>query len=148
MKFHLIYESTDLILYTVPGVARRGYVDLNWDGKVADGRLAADGMYTWQMVATTQRGFTFAAAGPLTVIGGRPTDRDHVGGGGRVGDSKDDLLALTAGGSFDFWHGTGTGPGFGQDRGAGLGYVGECRSAVRRRERGQRQGRPRPHVDG
>ncbi|MFG2333664.1 FG-GAP-like repeat-containing protein [Streptomyces sp. NPDC048604] len=118
----VVHAASGRIVRTVEGGPARGVVTLTWDGKDAAGRPAPDGVYTWGMGAQGADGTAKygIASGTFTLGGAQPSARDHSGPS-TYPDAKDDLLALTSGGSLDVWFGTGTGRVSGKLAGPGWG---------------------------
>ncbi|MEU8526490.1 FG-GAP-like repeat-containing protein [Streptomyces sp. NPDC048629] len=112
---------------TITGGEARGLIEVVWDGRDTTGAWVRNGAYTWELTASPGdgQGAALIVGGTSTAKGVTPGKRDHAASGG-VPDGRDDLLALTSGGSMDFWHGTGTGRVSGKTAGAGWGKTADA----------------------
>ncbi|MGW2563175.1 FG-GAP-like repeat-containing protein [Streptomyces sp. NPDC001514] len=112
-------NATGAVVRTFSG-GPHSAMDVQWDGFSATGGHLPSGYYTWTLTAqpANGQGAAFTATGSIRRYGGPAQRHDHVGAAS-IPDGNGDLLALTPAGSFDFWHGTGTGRVSGKTSGAG-----------------------------
>ncbi|MFG2145776.1 FG-GAP-like repeat-containing protein [Streptomyces sp. NPDC048696] len=101
--------SSGATVRTFDGGEARGLLKSAWDGKDSAGQLLPKGAYTWSLTARPAdgQGSVLSRSGTVTLTGGLPVARDHVGPSGP--DGVGDLLAFTPGGVADFRAGTGRG---------------------------------------
>ncbi|WP_395572777.1 FG-GAP repeat domain-containing protein [Streptomyces sp. BK79] len=91
---------------TLTGGEARGLLRASWDGKYANGQLAANGSYTWTLTVKPADGVgaDLTASGTVKVRGGAAAWRDLAGD-----DGFGDLLVTDSAGAVSLYRGTGTG---------------------------------------
>ncbi|MEU5138454.1 FG-GAP-like repeat-containing protein [Streptomyces sp. NPDC021139] len=94
------------VVRTLTGGEARGLLHASWDGKYANGQLAANGSYTWTLSVKPADGVgaDLTASGTVKVRGGAAAWRDLAGD-----DGFGDLLVTDSAGAVSLYRGTGTG---------------------------------------
>ncbi|MFF9013028.1 FG-GAP-like repeat-containing protein [Streptomyces sp. NPDC014870] len=99
-------DSTGSVVRTLSGGEARGVVKPAWDGKGTDGKLVADGAYTWTLTAKPAdgQGADLVLTGGVKLTGSVPAWRDMAGD-----DRFGDLLVMDSVGLVSLYKGNGSG---------------------------------------